>query len=83
MVENGGVTHPKIAQMIGEAYGLEEDDIYELMPRIHRPDDEKYDPDHYKPLDDGKRSGMKTASNPIDEYYIYVSDNYRRKKRNK
>lgn len=46
MVEKGNVTHPKIAEMIGKAYELNQEDVYELMPENYRPG-EHYNPDKY------------------------------------
>lgn len=47
MVEAGEVTHPKIAKKIQKAYGLTDEETEFLIPRIHRKDDEMYEPDKY------------------------------------
>ncbi len=47
MVENGAVTHPKIAEQIKKAYKLNKKDILEIIPENHRPGP-NYNPDKYK-----------------------------------
>lgn len=47
MVENGFVTHPKIAEQIKKAYRLNKKDILEIIPENHRPGP-NYNPDKYK-----------------------------------
>lgn len=47
MVENGYVTHPKIAARIQEKYGLTDLEAEELVPVIHRPHGGGYDPERY------------------------------------
>lgn len=47
MVENGAVTHPKIAEQIKRAYRLNKKDILEIIPENHRPGP-NYNPDKYK-----------------------------------
>lgn len=81
MVENGGVTHPKIAKMIGKAYGLSKTDIYELMPRIHRPYDEEYEPDKFKDPYDAKTQGIKIVPSTRDETDIYIAEHQKQMKR--
>lgn len=48
MVEAGHVTHPKIAKKIQKLYGLTDEETYELMPTIHRPNHPDYNPNKYK-----------------------------------
>lgn len=64
MIENGDVTHPKIAERIGEVYGLSKEEIYELMPENRRPGSPEYDPDKYVDwikMDRKPQFGAKTA----------------------
>lgn len=70
MVENGGVTHPKIARIIGEVYGLEEKDILELSPVKSQED---------KPST--KWTDFKIVSNPVQEIDTYIHDNQKKGRR--
>lgn len=54
MLENGHVTHPKIAEQVGKAYELTREETESLMPAIHRPNDPAYEPDKYKERADGE-----------------------------
>lgn len=47
MIESGAVTHPRIAKRIGVIYGLSELEVEELMPVIHRPHGDDFDPYRY------------------------------------
>lgn len=81
MVEGGQVTHPSIAQRIGELYQLEAEEIYELMPKNRRPNDPEYDPDKYAPPEDvGKKFGI--VREKFDEVENYISDHQAKAKRN-
>lgn len=46
------VTHPKIAERIGEAYELTAEQIEKLMPENYRKSSPNYDPDRYREEDD-------------------------------
>ena len=46
-IEEGYVTHPKIAEIIGKAYELTEKEIEDLVPENHRKSSDKYEPDKY------------------------------------
>lgn len=48
ILESGGVTHPKLAKVIGKAYGLDDLEIEELMPINYREHGPEYNPDKYK-----------------------------------
>lgn len=47
MIEEGDVTHPKIAQRIAEVVGLTDLETEFLMPIIHRSHGEDYEPNRY------------------------------------
>ena len=75
MVENGNVTHPKIAEKIGKAYKLDKEDIYELMPENYRPG-ENYDPDKYvEHVDVTNDRIFPKQSTFDDDYYGYIAEN--------
>lgn len=77
MVENGLVTHPKLAKQIGEAYKLDEAEIYQLMPENYRPG-AKYDPDKYKPYMPEERSiCIRKEKKKEQDYNAYVAANNR------
>ena len=86
-VEEGWVTHPRIAQRIGTAYKLTQNDIYELMPVIHRPNDPRYDPDYYKsPVDMEERVFNAVPKNRDkmrveNEYRSYQHDHHEKLRR--
>lgn len=48
IIEDGGVTHPKIAERIKKAYKLTDIQAEQLVPEIHRPSSPNYNPDKYK-----------------------------------
>lgn len=75
MVENGLVTHPKLAQRIGKEYGLSKKDIYELMPENYRPGP-NYNPDKYK-APEFTIKGVLIPRKSVDEKDVdgYISDN--------
>lgn len=52
MVEDGDVTHPKIAEKIQKACGLSDEETKYLMPENRRKGTPEYDPDKFKPIDD-------------------------------
>lgn len=82
MVENGNVTHPKIAKKIGRAYELDKEDIYELMPENYRPG-EHYDPDKYVEfVPDSNHVIFGRTSQDERDYYGYITDNGRALKKN-
>ena len=82
MVENGNVTHPKIAKQIGRAYELDEEDIYELIPENYRPG-EHYDPEKYVEfVPDSKYMVIGKTSQDEADYYGYIADNARALNRN-
>lgn len=48
LVEQGGITHPKLVNKIRKVYKLTEREAEELMPENYRKSSSKYDPDLYK-----------------------------------
>lgn len=48
LVEQGGITHPKLVKKIQKVYNLSEREAEELMPENYRKSSSKYDPDYYK-----------------------------------
>lgn len=52
ILEEGGVTHPKLAKKIGKIYKMTNSEIEAMMPENYRKHSKKYDPDKYKdPVD--------------------------------
>ena len=52
ILEEGGVTHPKLAEKIGKIYKMTNLEIELMMPPNYRKHGKKYDPDKYKnPVD--------------------------------
>lgn len=52
ILEEGGVTHPKLAKKIGKIYGMTGAEIEAMMPVNYRKHGKQYDPDRYKdPVD--------------------------------
>lgn len=52
ILEEGGVTHPKLAEKIGKIYKMSNSEIEAMMPANYRKHGKKYDPDKYKdPVD--------------------------------
>lgn len=52
ILEEGGVTHPKLARKIGKIYGMTGAEIESMMPVNYRKHGKQYDPDRYKdPVD--------------------------------
>lgn len=52
ILEEGGVTHPKLAEKIGKIYKMSNSEIESMMPANYRKHGKKYDPDKYKdPVD--------------------------------
>lgn len=52
ILEEGGVTHPKLAKKIGKIYGMTGAEIESMMPVNYRKHGKQYDPDRYKdPVD--------------------------------
>lgn len=77
MIERGNVTHPKIAEQIGEAYKLSKEDIYELMPENYRPG-ENYNPDKYvEHVDNTNDKIFPKRSASDNDYYGYIAENGR------
>ena len=85
MLEGGMVTHPKIAKQVGRAYGLTKEEIYELMPAIHRPGDPAYDPNKYKEPDEvtgsNKNMDWLFTPNTRTEGDIYIAEHQKRMKK--
>lgn len=80
MIENGMVTHPYIAKRVAKVYGLTDEEAYELMPEIHRPNSPRYDPDKYKMPDD-IFSKKATIKKPQKDVIVdaYLAEKKRRK----
>lgn len=79
MVENGHVTHPKIARRMQELYDLTEEEYEELVPEIHRKSSPKYDPDHYKASADLYSFAVpKKKGYEEDPYYMYINERRKR-----
>lgn len=75
LVESGHVTHPKIAEQIGKAYKLSQEDIYELMPENYRPG-ENYEPGKYVEEVDYNNDRIFPKQTAGDEdYYGYIAEN--------
>lgn len=74
MVENGGTTHPDIARQIVKAYEFPEECAYELMPKIHRPGDENYDPDAYKRMERVDYGKFVIPPKQADVTDIYIAE---------
>lgn len=52
ILEEGGVTHPKLAKKIGKIYKMSNYEIEAMMPVNYRKHGKQYDPDRYKdPVD--------------------------------
>lgn len=52
ILEEGGVTHPKLAEKIGKIYKMSNSEIEAMMPENYRKHSKKYDPDKYRdPID--------------------------------
>ena len=81
MIERGGVTHPDIARKVAEAYGLTEEQAYELMPKIHRPNDEKYDPKAYNIEDQVDFRKFKIIPKQLDVTDIYIAEHQKELRR--
>lgn len=81
MIERGGVTHPDIARKVAEAYGLTEEQAYELMPKIHRPNDEKYDPKAYNIEDQVDFRKFKIIPKQMDVADIYIAEHQKELRR--
>lgn len=76
MIEKGYVTHPKIAEKLGEAYGLTKEETEDLMPENQRSSHPKYDPNKYKAIEDIEPENIKriklvaTPYSEMDKYMI-------------
>ena len=52
ILEEGGVTHPKLAEKIGKVYKMSNSEIEAMIPVNYRKHGKQYDPDRYKdPVD--------------------------------
>ena len=81
MIERGGVTHPDIARRVAKVYGLTEEQAYELMPKIHRPNDEKYDPKAYNIEDQVNFKRFKIIPKQLDVTDIYIAEHQKELRR--
>jgi len=74
LVENGHVTHPKIARRIQKFFKLTDEEYEELIPENHRMSSDKYDPTHYAPTEDpGFNKTIPVKMKP-DIYYHYAHE---------
>ena len=82
LLERGNVTHPVIAQQVGKAYELTTDEIYMLMPAIHRPNDPNYNPGKYKPIEDQSENNTWIfVPQTMDEAEIYFAEHQKQMQR--
>ena len=77
MVENGAVTHPKIAEQIKKAYKLNKKDILEIIPENYRPGP-NYDPDKYKAPKKVSKYVIIKRSDAESDLFGYLSARARR-----
>lgn len=72
MVEHGEVTHPLIAKKLQKVYKLTNEEMKELIPKIHREGDPEYEPDKYVPPE------IKAPINPAalkkDIFEVYAAE---------
>lgn len=72
-IEGGYVTHPVIARKLQKGYELTDEETEMLMPEIHRKSSERYEPNKFVELTDGKQV-VPIPYHKHEEIDLYKSD---------